>query len=405
MARLIIVGQWAFDPSTRRLLAGTSERRLSPKAAEVLEALAEIPGQVWSRDALLEKVWPDVIVGEEVLTHAVAELRRGLGDDFRAPGYVETIHKRGYRLKCPVESAPIAPAGENDAPVLELSLRRYASYLEARDLFERGGSRNVAGAVSLFASIVDAEPRYAPAQVGLAKALAFLGTYYRPRSADLDKALGHCEAARKCDPRSAEAYAVQGFIHALGNRFRRALRDFRLALRLDPQSSDVHYLLGRACLAELDVTLAAPMLERAAALPGGDYHSLMLAGKARQMSGDHARARSDFAKAAARLALRLEADPEDFRALCGLVRCLVHLDRFAEASVLLDRVDDHSDPMNYHLACTFARAGATDRALDILEQVVDHGWNHRAWLDRDPDFDGLRRDRRFIRIAATIGRH
>ena len=58
--------------------------------------------------------------------------------------------------------------------------------------------------------------------------------------------------------------------------------------------------------------------------------------------------------------------------------------------------------MNYHLACTFARAGETRRALDTLELVVDHGWNHRAWLDRDPDFDGLRQDRRFIRIAESI---
>jgi tetratricopeptide (TPR) repeat protein len=339
-----------------------------------------------------------------VLTHAIAELRAGLGDDFRAPIYIETVYKRGYRLKCTVERTLDAPDAGNDSRGAELSLRRYGYYLEACDLFDRGGTRNVAEAISLFASIAEAEPDFAPAQVGMAKALAFFGTYYSPRSADLGKALAHCEAARRSDPHSAEAFAVQGFIYAVGRDFRRAVQDFRRAIRLGPQSSVVHYLLGRACLAELDVSLAAPMLERAAVLPGGDYQSLMLAGKAREMSGDETRARSDFARAAALMAPRLEADPEDFRALCGLTRCLVHLGRYDEAESLLARVRDHSDPMNYHLACTFARAGETDRALDTLELVVDHGWNHRAWLDRDPDFDGLRRDRRFVRIAASIGR-
>src|SRR5688572_11366928 len=102
---MIIIGQWTFDPATRRLLAGGEERRISPKASDVLEALATSAPQVWSRDALLERVWPGVIVGEEVLTHAIAELRRNLGDDFRNPLHIETIHKRGYRLKCPVELA------------------------------------------------------------------------------------------------------------------------------------------------------------------------------------------------------------------------------------------------------------------------------------------------------------
>ena len=128
----------------------------------MLLALAETPHQVWSRDALLERVWPNVIVGEEVLTHAIAEVRAGLGDDFRSPAFVETVYKHGYRLKCPVE-CPIVPpdealCGSGD----ELSLHRYGAYLEACDLFERGGTRNVARAVSLFESITSAEPGFAP---------------------------------------------------------------------------------------------------------------------------------------------------------------------------------------------------------------------------------------------------
>lgn len=52
--------------------------------------------------------------------------------------------------------------------------------------------------------------------------------------------------------------------------------------------------------------------------------------------------------------------------------------------------------------CTYARAGHADRALDVLEQVVDLGWRHGAWLARDPDFERLRTEPRYRRIAAGI---
>ncbi|MGZ8283840.1 MAG: winged helix-turn-helix domain-containing protein, partial [Allosphingosinicella sp.] len=69
---MLTIGNWSFDPASRALRRRGTERRLTPKASGVLQALAETPRQVWSRDALLERVWPDVIVGEEVLTHAIA---------------------------------------------------------------------------------------------------------------------------------------------------------------------------------------------------------------------------------------------------------------------------------------------------------------------------------------------
>lgn len=56
-----------------------------------------------SRRALLDEVWRGVVVGEEVLTHSIAELRRQLGDSSRSPSYIETVHKAGYRLLVQVD--------------------------------------------------------------------------------------------------------------------------------------------------------------------------------------------------------------------------------------------------------------------------------------------------------------
>src|SRR5438270_13793337 len=49
-------------------------------------------------------LWPGVIVGEDSLARTVSKLRQALGDDAKAPRYIETIAKRGYRLLVEVES-------------------------------------------------------------------------------------------------------------------------------------------------------------------------------------------------------------------------------------------------------------------------------------------------------------
>ena len=113
------LGEWSVDPATRRLSRGEQEMRLTPKAMAVLAALHAAKGQVLSRSELLDRVWPDVTVGEEVLTHAIAEIRRALDDKAREPQYVETVHKSGYRLLtgAPSATAPAAlplPVGAGD---------------------------------------------------------------------------------------------------------------------------------------------------------------------------------------------------------------------------------------------------------------------------------------------------
>jgi DNA-binding winged helix-turn-helix (wHTH) protein/TolB-like protein/Tfp pilus assembly protein PilF len=96
------IGDWRVDPATNELARGAEAVRIEPKAMEVLVALAARPGQVVSREELLAAVWPGVVVGDETLTQSIIKLRRALGDNPRAPSYIETISKRGYRLIAPV---------------------------------------------------------------------------------------------------------------------------------------------------------------------------------------------------------------------------------------------------------------------------------------------------------------
>lgn len=107
------VGSWTVQADLNRLERGEESIPLEPRVMRVLLCLAVHPGEVWSREALLEAVWGDVVVQEEALTHAISRLRRAFGDDPRHAEYIETILKGGYRLIAPV--APLA-SGES-APV------------------------------------------------------------------------------------------------------------------------------------------------------------------------------------------------------------------------------------------------------------------------------------------------
>jgi DNA-binding winged helix-turn-helix (wHTH) protein/Flp pilus assembly protein TadD len=415
---MLKIGEWLLEPSSRRIVRGQDQHRLSPKALGVLLALAETPGRVWSRDALLERVWWGVTVGEEVLTHAVAELRRAFGDQARAPAYIETVHKGGYRLLCRPQRVPVADplgaeglAAEGDwatAPPEPATgdgfdLDAYGLYLGAVELYDRGGRQNTLRASQLLGEILAGNPDFALAHVAQAKALTFLASYYAPGEGRLDLALGHCEAAQRLGAGVAEAFAVQGLIFALAGDFGRSRSSFLTAIRLRPEAAETHYLLGRACLAELELELAPRMFDRAAALRPDDYHSLLMSAKVREGAGDPDGAKAAYALALKRIQARDEPETGDFRALCGLARCFWQLGRLDEAEAAMRRLAAHPDPMNYHLACALARTGDGARALDVLEEVVELGWRHRAWLERDPDFHALRDTPRFRRIAATVG--
>jgi len=65
---------------------------------ELLVALARAAPDVVSSDALLERVWKGLVVGPETITQRVKLLRDAIGDDPRAPRYIQSVRGRGYRL-------------------------------------------------------------------------------------------------------------------------------------------------------------------------------------------------------------------------------------------------------------------------------------------------------------------
>jgi len=82
---------------------------LEPKAFDVLRYLLENADRLVTKDELMETVWRDTFVTPNVLTRAVAQLRRTIGDDAREARYIETVARRGYRFIAPVVSETPLP--------------------------------------------------------------------------------------------------------------------------------------------------------------------------------------------------------------------------------------------------------------------------------------------------------
>ena len=92
-----------LDLTNEQLWRGNREIRLRPKTFAVLRHLAEHPGQLVTKAALLDAVWPDVSVSDSMPAISVRELRKALGDDAESPRFIETVQGRGYRFIAPIE--------------------------------------------------------------------------------------------------------------------------------------------------------------------------------------------------------------------------------------------------------------------------------------------------------------
>jgi tetratricopeptide (TPR) repeat protein/DNA-binding winged helix-turn-helix (wHTH) protein len=112
------LGEWLVQPALNDLTRDDRTAHLEPKVMQVLVSLAARPGQVLSKEEILQDVWAGTFVTDEVLTNAVWELRKALGDDARSPRFIQTVPRRGYRLVAPVtvlEERPTAPEPQGEA--------------------------------------------------------------------------------------------------------------------------------------------------------------------------------------------------------------------------------------------------------------------------------------------------
>jgi TolB-like protein/DNA-binding winged helix-turn-helix (wHTH) protein/Tfp pilus assembly protein PilF len=112
-----------LDAADHSLWRGEKRVQITPKAFDVLCYMVENAGRLVSQDELLQALWPETYVNQEVLRKYILEIRKALGDRPEKPEFIETVTKRGYRFIAPVTDdseakapdLPISQATEEDA--------------------------------------------------------------------------------------------------------------------------------------------------------------------------------------------------------------------------------------------------------------------------------------------------
>ena len=92
------LGKWLVCVPEGTITCSGEKRRLEPKALSVLMVLAEAEGALVSRENLLDAVWYNQVVGDDVINSNIAALRKALGDDRKTDRFIQTIPKKGYKL-------------------------------------------------------------------------------------------------------------------------------------------------------------------------------------------------------------------------------------------------------------------------------------------------------------------
>ena len=98
-------GVFELDLRARELRKAGLSTGLPEQSIKILALLLEKPGDVVLREEIRKKLWPNdtVVEFDHSINAAIKRLRQALGDPAEAPQYIETLARRGYRWKIPVE--------------------------------------------------------------------------------------------------------------------------------------------------------------------------------------------------------------------------------------------------------------------------------------------------------------
>ena len=143
------IGAWRVDPALDQISKDGSTVKLERRAMQLLLCMAEHAGRVVSVEQLLDEVWAGVVVTPDSVYHAVAALRRTLGDDSHDPTYIANVPRRGYRLVAQVgpwvEAANVrllnllcscTMGGEAPRALARRASSHYPLFSAHRDLFD-----------------------------------------------------------------------------------------------------------------------------------------------------------------------------------------------------------------------------------------------------------------------------
>lgn len=459
--RVLRFGAFDLDLEARQLRRSGIPVHLTRQAFSVLGLLVTGAGRVITRGELRRALWADGthVEFERGINFCINQVRVALRDDARAPRFVETLPRVGYRFVAevgsleppPVSAHKVQPARSRHlalaialalAAVSGVGSRRSVdagsppvgraaldAYLRGRLLAQRGGAA-LEEAVDSFEHAVTLAPRHAPAQAALAHALLSLSEAgLRPARQAMPRARGAALAALSEDPALAQAWLSLAAVRLYYEWDWGAQGDIDRALSLQPGAANAHNARAALLSARGQHADAIAEGERAAALDplcaavrgdlGWYYYCARRFPEAAEqwrrsvaiVGGDGPR---DRVVDALRQLGRTEAAWREAR------ETMLHVGVAAERADALERRGPaaalhgflagsvrhgpirHAPPER--LAALTAAVGDSRLALDLLERAAsERSPGLVRSLAVDPDFDSLRTEPAYQRLLRQIG--
>lgn len=95
----VMLGGLEFDTKRYRVTMGDKRIDFTPKEFQILFLLASHPGEVFTREQLIEAVWGEEFVGEtSSLPVFIRKIREKIEKDPSHPEYLQTAWRSGYRF-------------------------------------------------------------------------------------------------------------------------------------------------------------------------------------------------------------------------------------------------------------------------------------------------------------------
>ena len=111
--------EFELDAEAGTLTGPEGQVSLRKQTCRLLQVLLDHAPEVLDRNELLDEAWGRTALSPNVVPQAISELRQALGDKPNAPRCIETRHRRGYRIICPVEKFEVPPLDDEPSATPE----------------------------------------------------------------------------------------------------------------------------------------------------------------------------------------------------------------------------------------------------------------------------------------------
>jgi TolB-like protein/Flp pilus assembly protein TadD len=281
------------------------------------------------------------------------------------------------------------------------STEAYTFYLRARELLDKGTGEENRRAEQLLRRAIELDPEFALGHAALGECYAVRGLKWWAGPEVVEPALACAQRALELEPDLLDAQLARAFaLRVRGDP--KALEALERIIKLDPNHVEalnwvafVYLTLGKPKQA---AAILEPVLER----HPGNYRAASYLSMASELLG-----RSDDLERYLRQIIdscveHLRHHPDDALARAFLAGALVHSGQVEAGVSQAERaltIAPDDGRIRYNVACAFARAGLTDRALAQLREGIGRTPGYFAsWAPQDPDFASLREHPEFIRL-------